>query len=292
MAELKRSDFDEEIRFGAKTYDVKLVIQILKAVKIKDNATFYCTNEGIKVTVEDMKCLQANAYLEVSLFEKYNVTKKPDEDFVKFTVNLSVVLDCLSILHNSGVGGATALVITYKGEGYPIILLMEHGGVITDCKIKTLMCKQILNFNFETSVLVNKVVLFSDSFKEVLNDLDTNSDILKISMSTDPLKLKLTTDGNGLISETDVPFDCQMVDAFQCSSSCQYSYKLTHLKPALKHLPGSQKVSVQINELGVLCLQYMIVNENGRNCFVEYFCLPLFKPSQNGLTFAEEEGSL
>lgn len=87
------------------------------------NAIFYCTNEGIKVTVEDMKCLQANAYLEISLFDEYKISRKPNEDFVKFTGNLSVILDCLSILYNSTTGGVTALIISYKGEGHPIKLL-------------------------------------------------------------------------------------------------------------------------------------------------------------------------
>lgn len=99
---------------------------------------------------------------------------------------------------------------------------MEDNGIITDCKIRTLVCEPVLNFNFESSATINKVVLFSDSFKEVLNDLDTNSDTLKISISSDPSKLRLTTDGNGLISETDIPNDCQMIDAFYCNFPCQY----------------------------------------------------------------------
>lgn len=70
-----------------------------------------------------MKCLQANAYLEVSLFDEYKVAKGFDEDFVKFSGNLSVILDCLSILNNSLSGGVTALIISYKGEGHPIKLL-------------------------------------------------------------------------------------------------------------------------------------------------------------------------
>ena len=99
---------------------------------------------------------------------------------------------------------------------------MEDNGIITDCQIKTFNYEPVLNFDFQSSVSINKVVLFSDSFKEVLNDLDTSSTTLKISISPDPSKFKLTTFGNGFTSETDVPSECEMVDAFHCSNYCEH----------------------------------------------------------------------
>lgn len=99
---------------------------------------------------------------------------------------------------------------------------MEDSGVITDCKIRTLVNEPVLSFNFDTSLSINKVVFFSDSFKEVLNDLDTNSESLEISITSDPSTFKLVTDGNGLISETIVPSDSEMVDAFYCQANCQF----------------------------------------------------------------------
>ena len=57
------------------------------------------------------------------MFDEYKICVKSNVDFVKFTGNLHVILDCLSILHNSTSGGLTALIITYKGEGHPIKLL-------------------------------------------------------------------------------------------------------------------------------------------------------------------------
>ncbi|MGH0152271.1 UNVERIFIED_CONTAM: hypothetical protein FKN15_075604 [Acipenser sinensis] len=39
---------------------------ILKAIQFKDHATFLATSNGIKVTVEDSKCLQANAFIQES----------------------------------------------------------------------------------------------------------------------------------------------------------------------------------------------------------------------------------
>lgn len=40
---------------------------ILKAITFKDHAIFSATPNGLKVTVEDSKCLQANAFIQVCL---------------------------------------------------------------------------------------------------------------------------------------------------------------------------------------------------------------------------------
>ena len=48
-------------------------------------------------------------------------------------------------------------------------------------------------------------------------------------------------------------------------------YKLTLLKPTVKALMSSTKVSIRADNRGFLSLQYMIRNEDGQICFVEYY---------------------
>jgi len=48
------------------------------------------------------------------------------------------------------------------------------------------------------------------------------------------------------------------------------SYKTSLLKPSTKALLPSNKVSIRMDERGFLSLQYMILNEDGQICFVEY----------------------
>uniref|UniRef100_H2YAI3 Uncharacterized protein n=1 Tax=Ciona savignyi TaxID=51511 RepID=H2YAI3_CIOSA len=45
-------------------------------------------------------------------------------------------------------------------------------------------------------------------------------------------------------------------------------YRLNLLKPSVK------AVCVRIDHRGFLSLQFMIKNENGQICFVEYYCCP------------------
>ena len=45
------------------------ISNILKAITFKDHAIFSATPNGLKVTVEDSKCLQANAFIQVCVVQ-------------------------------------------------------------------------------------------------------------------------------------------------------------------------------------------------------------------------------
>lgn len=57
----------EEHVFVASLDNARNLSNILKAIAFKDHAIFSATPNGLKVTVEDSKCLQANAFIQVCL---------------------------------------------------------------------------------------------------------------------------------------------------------------------------------------------------------------------------------
>uniref|UniRef100_A0A8C9Y0T6 RAD1 homolog (S. pombe) n=1 Tax=Sander lucioperca TaxID=283035 RepID=A0A8C9Y0T6_SANLU len=61
---------------------------ILKAITFKDHAIFSATPNGLKVTVEDSKCLQANAFIQAEIFQEFTIK----DDSVGFQVNLTMSL--------------------------------------------------------------------------------------------------------------------------------------------------------------------------------------------------------
>uniref|UniRef100_A0AAR2M3Y8 RAD1 homolog (S. pombe) n=1 Tax=Pygocentrus nattereri TaxID=42514 RepID=A0AAR2M3Y8_PYGNA len=61
---------------------------ILKAISFKDHAIFNVTQNGLKVTIEDSKCLQANAFIQADIFQEFTLK----EDVVGFQVNLTMSL--------------------------------------------------------------------------------------------------------------------------------------------------------------------------------------------------------
>lgn len=58
---------DEQYVLVATLDNVRNLSNILKAIAFKDHAIFNATQNGLKVTVEDSKCLQANAFIQVLL---------------------------------------------------------------------------------------------------------------------------------------------------------------------------------------------------------------------------------
>lgn len=129
-----QSQPDEQNVFVASLDNARNLSNILKAIAFKDHAIFSATPNGLKVTVEDSKCLQANAFIQVcfviyhalcvklqlnwkcsatfsdrnatdlfqaDIFQEFTIR----EDLVGFQINLTVLLDCLNIFGGSAAPG-------------------------------------------------------------------------------------------------------------------------------------------------------------------------------------------
>lgn len=250
--------------------NVRNLSNILKAIAFKDHAIFSATPNGLKVTVEDSKCLQANAFIQAEIFQEFTI-----KDSVGFQVNLTVLIDCLNIFGGTTVPGvSTALRMCYVGYGYPLTLFLEEGGVVTVCKINTQEPEEPIDFEFCSSNVTNKVILQSESLKEAFSELDMTSEVLQITMSPSQPYFRLSTFGNSGNAHYDYPKDSDMMELFQCTKTQTNRYKMTLLKPSTKALALSCKVSVRTDSRGFLSLQYLVRNDDGQICFVEYYCCP------------------
>lgn len=125
-------DDEEHYVLVASLDNARNLSNILKAITFKDHAVFTATPNGLKVTVEDSKCLQANAFIQVcvqgvcfwicihqfcirnpdwrevvifslqtEIFQEFTLK----EDLVTFQINLTVLLDCLNIFGGNAVAG-------------------------------------------------------------------------------------------------------------------------------------------------------------------------------------------
>lgn len=66
-----QSQPDEQNVIVASLDNARNLSNILKAIAFKDHAIFSATPNGLKVTVEDSKCLQANAFIQVCWYMPY-----------------------------------------------------------------------------------------------------------------------------------------------------------------------------------------------------------------------------
>uniref|UniRef100_A0A8C5LU81 Cell cycle checkpoint protein RAD1 n=1 Tax=Leptobrachium leishanense TaxID=445787 RepID=A0A8C5LU81_9ANUR len=264
-------DNAEQYVFSCTLDNVRNLSNILKAIHFKDHAACFTTKNGLKFTVENSKCLQANAFIQAGIFQEFNIS----EESVMFRINLTVLLDCLSIFGTSAAPGtSTALKMCYQGYGHPLTLFLEEGGVVTVCKINTQEPEETLDFDFCSTNVINKIILQSEGLREAFSELDMTSDFLQITMSPEKPFFRLSTFGNAGSAHLDYPKDSDLIEAFQCTETQTNRYKISLLKPSTKALTLSCKVSIRTDNRGFLSLQYMIRNEDGQICFVEYYCCP------------------
>lgn len=267
----QQSDSDRQYVMLAKIDNARNVSHILKAIHFKETATVFASSMGLKVTVEDAKCVQANAFIQEGLFHEFNIK----EDQITFKINLTVLLECLTIFGSGPVPGVTtSLKMCYAGYGCPLLLILEEEGVLTDCSIKTLEPDEVLDFNFCSTNVINKIIMKSECLKEAFSELDMTSDVLQIMLSPDPPYFRLSTFGNAGSTHSDFPKDSDMVESFLCTRTQTNRYKLSLLKPSVKALAISTRVSIRTDNRGFLSLQYMIKIDDGQVCFVEYYCAP------------------
>ncbi|XP_006609911.1 cell cycle checkpoint protein RAD1-like isoform X2 [Apis laboriosa] len=261
----------------AKLGNLKTIVQLLKAINFKENATCFGTENGLKITVEDAKCMQASAYIPTHVFQIFNLK----EDVI-FKVNLNILVECLCMFWSNinCQGSSVALQLFYKANGHPVTVLIEEDGIITDCSLKTQEPDELLDFHLEPENVLNKVVLQTELLKDILSELDSSSDLIELFLSPSPPFFRISTAGLAGICHIELPHDGELIDNFQCTSTATSSYKLTHIKPAMKALSCANKVSLRTDSFGLLCFQYMVKTDEGHTCYIEYYISPVIDPDE------------
>jgi len=272
---------DQQFAFVARLENVKILSQLLKTINFREQSTWFISANGIKVTVEDAKCVQSNAFIKSDIFSEFELKPgRGDEegsDDLSFSINLNVIIECLNMFGGVGAGeslGANpCLKICYAGYGHPFILLLEEQGVINDSQIKTREPEDSLDFNFANAKIISKIILNSDSFKEVFSELDTSSDYIEFIVTPEPRSLTILTSGPAGECSVSVPETSDMVELFICEAKSHAKYRLSLMRHGIKPLTLSEKVSVRMDDREFLCLQYMVRTDQGP-AFLEYYCAP------------------
>ncbi|XP_011498478.1 PREDICTED: cell cycle checkpoint protein RAD1, partial [Ceratosolen solmsi marchali] len=263
---------DGEYKLTAKLGNVKIVLQLLKAVNFKEYATFCVSANGMKITVEEAKCMQASAYIPVQLFEEFILT----EDVI-FRICLDSLIETLSMLGYRlyTPDNPILLHILYKRVGYPVGILIERNGIVVDCSLKSYDPDEILDFDLDPEAVVNKVLLQSELLKDIFAELDNSSIYLELLLSPKSPYFMISTKGTIGECHIELPHNTELIETFQCKKESKSKYLLKHMGRAMKAVPFSNKVSLRTNEAGILCFQYMIKTDNDVNCFIEYYVSPV-----------------
>lgn len=252
--------------------NVRNVSSILKAIHFKDIATVALTENGLKVIVEDSKCIQGKAFIQTQVFQDYVLNTDPEP----FVISLDVLLECLTIFGSSNIPSSVAATVkmVYAGYGSPLVLTLEEDGVITDCSIKTQEADELLDFEFCGANVTAKVIMRADGLRDAFNNLDNTSDALTIMITPDAPHFRMSTSGEMGLYHHDIPKDSDIMESFECEQTQVNHYRLNLLKPSVKAVNLATKVCIRVDHRGFFSLQCMIKNENDQTCFVEFYCCP------------------
>ncbi|XP_015592921.1 cell cycle checkpoint protein RAD1 [Cephus cinctus] len=261
-----------DYKFVAKLGNLRTVVQLLKSVNFKETATCFGTDNGLKITVEDAKCMQASAYIPVDVFQEFKLKEE-----VIFRINLNVLVECLCMFWSdiNSQSSSVAAQLFYKGTGHPVTMLIEENGIITDCSLKTQELGELLDFHLDAEDVLNKIVLQTDLLKDVLAELDGTSEFIELLLSPEAPYFRISTDGIAGECRIELPRDSDLVESFECNTTANSCYKLAHIKPAMKALYCANKVSMRTDDCGLLCFQYMVKTDAGQTCYVEYYISPV-----------------
>ncbi|XP_078040838.1 cell cycle checkpoint protein RAD1 isoform X2 [Augochlora pura] len=262
----------EHYKFVAKLGNLKTVVQLLKAINFNESATCFGTENGLKVTVEDSKCMQASAYIPSHVFQEFTLT----EDVI-FRISLNILVECLGMFWSNinAPGKSVALQLFYKGTGHPVTILIEEDDIIIDCSLKTQDPDELLNFHLEPENVLNTVILQTELLKDILSELDNTSDLIELLLSPSAPYFRISTAGLAGICHIELPHDGDLVHNFQCTSTATTSYKLSHIKPAIKAFVYANKISLRTDTRGLLYFQHMVQTDEGQTCYIEYYISPV-----------------
>eukprot|EP00802_Teleaulax_amphioxeia_P019732 Tamp_19977.p1 GENE.Tamp_19977~~Tamp_19977.p1 ORF type:complete len:302 (-),score=72.85 Tamp_19977:322-1197(-) len=254
----------------AKTDNAQSIINILTAIHLKRDIEAYCVidKNGFRFTVQKSNCLQANVYLKKDLFTRFEC-----EGNHQFGINLSLLIDCLSMLGTNS-GNQIALQISYAGEGHPILLQMVDGDVICSGGIHPLEKEEPVDFCWDDGKAINRVIIKSGPIKDALQELDWWGNKLHLSMTPSrprgqPL-MRLNTKGTYGACEVEFTSSCDSISEFDCSEETTQEYRLTLLQPLMKALVLAEKVCLRLGQSGMLQTQLMIKDESRITTFVEF----------------------
>eukprot|EP00037_Helgoeca_nana_P017436 m.165366 g.165366 ORF g.165366 m.165366 type:complete len:230 (+) comp23995_c0_seq2:297-986(+) len=148
--------------FSARLDDVQSMSSILKTVSFVQEATCEISKAGLKFIVEHHKSLEAKAFFQASLFHSFYYAD--GDDTTSFSVNLGVLLECLSIFGSSV---SATLKMSYAGYGSPLVLLLEDGGIVTDCSIRTSEPGELLGIDIRQTEIPGNIIMKSHWLAEV-----------------------------------------------------------------------------------------------------------------------------
>ncbi|CAH1173532.1 unnamed protein product [Phaedon cochleariae] len=253
--------------FCAEITDVRIIYNVLRSIAIKDYVILRPMEEGLKATLDEMKCVETSAYIPATMFSMYQINSTSTD--IIFKVSMKTLVEILNIF---GDDGNPNLKLSYKSPGSPLCIVMNHNeeNITIDCEIRTMNVEDYNDISLADECNLNKVVINASIFVELLNRLDNSADELKVSLNPDPPYLTLVTTGIAGESEVNISKSAESITVYQCTKTTSSVYSFSNIRHILKVMGYADKVAISTGESGLLGLQ-LVISSDEKQMYVEYY---------------------
>ncbi|XP_063701172.1 uncharacterized protein LOC134831382 [Culicoides brevitarsis] len=269
-----------QIEFYAKINHVKTFTNILKAISFSEAACIQIGVHGMKIIVEETRTVQAAAYFKETdaIFAEYRYKKTDSDTVTSFGINLKVIVENLNMFSDL-VSEHTELKILYRGDGSPLILVieceLEH--LTKECSIKTRELGSYLDLDIEDENTVAQILFHGLCFYNFLHDAYKavpGADDIEFQVAKDSFTI-VARGAVDTLAEYFLDKNSDVIMQFGCLKELKVRYRSSNLKLLLKTMQMSKEITLSFDKTGLLGVRMMVEDENQVQSYIEYFVFPL-----------------
>lgn len=193
----------------------------------------------------------------------------------------------INAFSSSALGMRGVCTLTYQGEGSPLSIHMSESGVTTTCDLTTYEADSTEEIPFNRDALSLKTIMRSSYLLDAATELSSMSPTnLSIEACPSRAATNIVLAASGALGSaavefsTATPSDTPILETCHCPAKTRASFKFALIKAAQRAMGSATKVSLRLDNEGVLSLQFLVeVEATGGGsdgvAFVDFRVVPL-----------------
>ncbi|KAH8249545.1 hypothetical protein KR032_010439, partial [Drosophila birchii] len=260
-----------DYKFVARLDHVKTFNQAIKSICFNDYGMLQVSDDGLRITVEQGKSIQATLFMPPGAFKEFYV-----QDFQSFGLKMNVLSECLNLFGSAD----CSLRMMYGDQGDPLKIILypyDDEDVSTECAIKTMDCEEPIDYdmNLKGSDL-NVIFVRGPNLSKVFHELEKSAEEFEFVTSPDRPHFKITTVGiMQAVFSVEVAKTSPMMMMFNCKQTVVARYKSQQIRMTNKAMQAATKVAIKTNSIGLLELHLVMQGEGQEEIFVQFYIIPL-----------------
>ncbi|XP_017075950.2 cell cycle checkpoint protein RAD1 [Drosophila eugracilis] len=270
MVDVTQSPYGD-YKFVGRVDHIKTFNQAIKSICFNDYGMLQVSEDGMRITVEQGKSIQATLFMPPGAFKEFHV-----EEFQCFGLKMNVLSECLNLFGSAD----CSLRMMYRGHGDPLMIILfpyDDDDVSTECALKTMDCDEPIDYDMNLKDPdLNVIFVRGPNLAKVFNELEKSAEEFEFVTSPQRPHFKITTVGiMQAVFSVEVAKTSPMMMMFNCKKTVVARYKSQQIKITNKAMQSATKVAIKTNSIGLLELHMVMQGEGHDEIFVQFFIIPL-----------------